>query len=571
MRIKIIRLIVIVLFLAIASDLIYVQILKGRYYFDLSRNNRIRVVLLEGKRGRILDRQGIVLAENRLSYNVSVVPQEIEDEDELFDYLGETLKENPQILKRKFIARRFAPFAPVMITEDVARDTAIALEENKFRFPGLLIEESFRRFYPFSLVNAHVLGYVGKINPFEMNRLKGYGYTTQNIVGKSGVEEYYDNFLRGEQGGLQIEVNSRGQQVRMLGFKSPSSGEDITLTIDHRIQKISNELLAGRPGAVAVMDMNNGEILAMTSSPSFDPNIFARRTKESEAAYIFNNPAAPLLNRVIGGQYPPGSVFKVVVTMAGLETGKIHPNTSFVCPGYYQIGGQQFHCSHAHGLQDLTQAIARSCNVYFFHVAEILGADILGKYARIFGLGSPTYVDLPYEAQGFIPSPLHRKLSRGQNWYKGDTLNFSIGQGDVLVTPLQLVHMLSMIAMEGRDVHPHVIKTIGAQPVQKYSIKNGIVLKEKNLREALRGLRAAVSDDEGTAHFLNINGLSVSGKTGTAQTSGNRDHHAWFVGFTKTQKQQIAFCVFLEYGGSSLNAVETAHELLLRMQAEDIL
>ncbi len=571
MRIKIIRLISLGLLGLLACELAYLQVVRHRYFFDLSRNNRIRVVPLEGKRGRVLDRNGKIIADNRLSFCASVIPQEVRNEKELFSFLGQVFGEDPQVLFRRYQAGKFAPFAPVVIQEDLSEEIAVKLEENKFRFPGLLIEESFRRFYPFSETFAHVLGYVGKADLLDLEKMKEYGYTPLSLVGKSGVEEYYNQFLRGKPGGLQIEVNSRGQQVRLLGLRSPAGGEDVTLTLDHRLQTMSADLLAGKNGAIIVMDLSDGGILSMVSFPGFDPNMFSRRTDGNETADVFSNPDSPLLNRAVNGQYPPGSIFKIVVSLAGLESNKITPATSFDCPGFYAVGRQQFRCAHTHGVQNLIEGIAHSCNVYFFHLGLMVGAAEMDRYARLLGLGHPTYIDLPHEAGGTVPSPLQRKVSRNQGWFKGDTLNLSIGQGDVLATPLQLVRLMAIVANEGRDVRPHVVLSIGAQRVDQHPLRHTVQFKAKSFADVLRGLRATVTDEEGTAHALDIKGLRVAGKTGTAQTSGDREHHAWFVGYAESETRRIAFCIFLEYGGSSANAVDVAKDLLVRMRQEDLL
>ncbi|HLD69632.1 MAG TPA: penicillin-binding protein 2 [Candidatus Omnitrophota bacterium] len=583
MRIKIFRLIVVVLFLLITLDLIYIQLIKGPYFYNLSKNNRIRTVAIEGERGRIFDRHGVVLADNRRAFDVMVVPQGIEDQDELFDFLSKTLEVDKKKLQKVYRQKAFGSFAPVAVAEDISREKTIILEENKFRFPGLYVQESFRRFYPPMRASSHVLGYVRKISPEKLEALRDYGYTHQSVVGETGVEESYDRYLKGHSGGLQLEVNSRGEQVRLLSMKEPLRGRDITLTIDHRIQQIAAELLAERAGAIIVMDMNSGEILGLVSSPSFDPNVFIEKNKRS-AQDIFADRRSPLLNRAISGQYPPGSAFKIPVALCALDARKINSATTFNCPGYFKLGGKEFQCPHAHGDQNLIEAIAHSCNVYFFHAGLMVGSETIQRYARLLGLGSSSGIDLPSEGKGFIPGRQQRR------WYGGDTLNLAIGQGDVLATPLQLVRMISIVAQNGRDVHPHVVKAVGSldrsspEPFSLEDITDPQVKIKEYLRsqiihinngkffEALQaGLRAGVSDPSGTGSVLNIPNLLVSGKTGTAQTTKNRDHHAWFVGFCPSSKVNIAFCVFLEHGGSSYNACVVARDLLLRMQAEGIL
>jgi len=564
-RVKIIRFAVAALFACIALNLFYVQVIRGPYYYSLSKNNRIRIVPIEATRGRILDRNGTVLADSKLTFNVLVVPQEIKDEEKLFAYLGDVLEKSPKDLLERFKHNKFTPFAPVIIASDLRRDAVMALEENKFRFPGLLIQAGSERWYPFREISAHVLGYVGKINRAKMERLKEYGYTAQSIIGYSGVEEFYDQKLKGQEGGLQIEVNSRGQQVRLLSFKEPSRGQDITLTIDNRIQKIAYEVLQDRVGTIIVMDMDNGEILGLTNSPSFDPNFFSDAELRSKTTRLFSDSRAPLLNRAIGGQYPPGSVFKVALAYAALTTASTTPNTTFNCPGYYQVGQRRFGCTHLHGPENLREAITHSCNVYFYHLGLIVGADTIHKFARLLGLGEVTGIDLPYEESGFVPSSLHRRSAQNKMWYKGDTLNLAIGQGELLTTPLQLVQMMARIGSNGKVVQPHLLQSSDS-PVP--AVVRKIPYAEKVFTPIQDGLSGVVKDFSGTAHILDIPGIPVAGKTGTAQSSGGRPEHSWFVGYTTIGQRSLVFCVFLEFGGSSYNAAFLARNLLVRINAE---
>jgi penicillin-binding protein 2 len=571
MRLKILRVAIFALFVIIVLNLGYAQVIRGPYYYNLSVNNRIRVVSIESRRGRILDRNGVVLADSRISFDILVIPQEIEDEESLFRYLGRILKEDPQELHRRFKQDIFTPFAPVPIAEDVRQETAVTIEENKFRFPGLLVQAGSRRWYPHEEASAHVLGYVGKINAARIRNLKEYGYTPRSIVGYSGVEEFYDQYLRGKDGGLQIEVNSRGQQVRLLSLKEPLKGKDITLSIDQRMQKIAADLLRERTGSIVVMDMESGEILTLTSSPSFDPNTFVDEKDRHQAARLFSDKRSPFLNRAIGGQYPPGSVFKVALAFSALALNKIDPGKTFMCPGYYQLGRRQFRCAHVHGAQNLQQAIMHSCNVYFYNLSLVLGPEPISRFAKNFGLGSPTGIDLPYEADGFIPSPAQRRASHNLGWYRGDTLNLSIGQGDVLTTPLQLVQMMARMGSGGKIVYPHLLRSNGEKVLNKYSSSKQMAFGPEAFKLIQEGLKGVVADSTGTAHVLDIDGFSIAGKTGTAQTSGNRLSHAWFVGHGVFGNTKLAFCVFLEYGGSSYHAAVMARNFFLRMKKENIL
>ena len=570
MRIKILRVIIVGLFAAVILNLFYLQVIRGSYFYNLSKNNRIRVVPLEGWRGKIKDREGVVLADNRLTYNILITPQDIENSDELFAFLSGVLGIDCKVIRDRYVQRKFASFAPVLIAQDIDRQKAIVLQENQYRFPSLLVQESFIREYPFKESSAHVLGYVAEISQAKMEQFKEYGYSPLGLIGYSGVEEYYDKDLRGDPGGIQVEVNNRGQQVRLLGIRNPSQGKDITLTIDERIQQMSRDLLQDRKGVIIVMDLSNGEILGLTNSPSFDPNVFVNRKERKNLSVLLKDPSYPLLNRAIKGLFPPGSVFKLPVAICALQLKKANPHTTFTCPGFYQLGQRKFECAHVHGIQDLMEAIAHSCNVYFYNLGRLLGEDQISLYAKRFGLGDFTHIDLPYEEKGFVPSS-DQRFRLGNSWYPGDTLNFSIGQGDLLVTPLQLVNMMSLIARSGWATKPHVIKAIAGQPVVQPIPEQKIILDSKIFKTIKDALRLTVSDPSGTAHSLAINGLTVAGKTGTAQTVKNKSSHAWFVGYTEGTEKEIVFCVFLEYGGSSQNACLLARDLLLKMREDHIL
>ena len=571
MRLKIIRLSTIAAFIIILLNLIYIQVIKGGYYFDLSLHNRIRLLSLEGPRGRIKDRHGKILADNRFSYDAAVVPWGVDEtQPELFSFLSKVLSLDQKKLLEKYEAKRTASFVPVLLAEDISRDQAILLEENKYRFPSLLIQEAYRRQYPFYAEGAHLLGYVGKINRLRMEELKEYGYVPQSLFGYGGVEEYYDAYLRGEEGGVQIEVDNRGQQVRLLGLKDPRQGQDITLTVDADIQVSAQRLLEGKSGVIILMDADNGEILGLTSAPTFDPNVFLNPQARREVSALFSHSSSPLFNRAIQGVFPPGSVFKMVVALSALSTQKINSRKTFFCPGFYELGGMKFGCTHEHGTEDLEGSLAHSCNVYYYNLGLLVGAQTIYKYAHDLGLGSLTYIDLPYEEKGFVPHQQKGLLASGQRWYAGDTLNLSIGQGMTLTTPLQLARMMALVASDGKQVHPHVIKMIGEKSIERYDSNKEIPLDKNILKIIQKALRQAVVDSSGTAHALNVEGLYVAGKTGTAQSSGKKENHAWLVGYVKGKKN-ISFCVFLEHGGSSYNACVIARDLLLDLRGKGIL
>ena len=571
MRLKIIRLIIISFFLILAGDLVYVQVLKGSHFHHLSVNNRIRVIPLEPQRGRILDRNGRVLADSRLSFDVTIIPQDVLDKEMLFTYLSQVLKMNKDEVVRRYRQQLHTPFAPVVLVEDVDKKIAMVLEENRYRFPGLYIQETFQRWYPFGKSAAHVLGYVGKIDSHKIKKLKHYGYSQQSIVGYSGVEEYYDRYLMGKEGGLQIEVNNRGQQVQLLGIRQPDRGKDIHLTIDAGIQEIASKIMGDQAGSIVMMDMDSGEILCLLSSPSYDPNIFTDLKRSRERGRLFIDPGSPLLNRAIKGQYPPGSVFKAVMSVAGLMEGVVTTHTKYNCSGSYKLGNRIFRCTHVHGGQDIVQALGHSCNIYYYHLGLLLGPDVMNRYAKIFGLGMLTHIDLPSEERGFIPSSKNRRGREKTGWHKGDSLNFSIGQGEVLATPIQVARMMAGVALNGRMPEPRVLKMIEDEPLVTTSTARTIPLRKEVMDAVHEGLRTAVIGSQGTARQMNMAGFEIYGKTGTAQTVPGKKTHAWFAGYSLQGSKRIAFCVFLEHGGSSSYAVRMTSELFKALRKENLI
>ncbi len=547
------------------------QMIRGPYYHKLSANNRIRIVPLEGYRGKITDRNGVVLAENRISYDVMVTPQDIADKDRLFHFLSDVFQTDANKLKQTYRNKKFTPFAPVILVEDIDKAKAIVIEENRFLYPSIAVHTNFKRYYPQKNLATHILGYVGKINRAKYERYQEYGYSQQSNIGYSGVEEYYDSYLKGEQGGQQVEVNSRGQQVRILSIKEPSQGQDIQLTIDTHIQKIAEELLGEKRGSIVMMNADSGEVLVMASTPGYDPNIFLDKTKSRQLTALFQNKRAPMLNRAVSAAYPPGSVFKVPMAIAGLDAKKITAESLIESKGFYDLGGIRFGCTAPPGQYNLTKSLAHSCNVYYYKLGLMLGPDMINTYARQFGLGAKTHIDLPHEKEGHVPSPRARMLKYRKRWYKGHTLNFSIGQGDVLTTPLQLVNMMATVVNDGQTVQPHLLKSVAGEDIKKNYKGKQLRIKDGVFDSVKKGLRAAVDDYAGTAHFLDLPGLYIAGKTGTAQSAPNKDHHAWFVGYLKGENANFAFCVFLEHGGSSHNATLIARQMFMELRDKKML
>ena len=551
------------LFILIALDLFYIQVIRGNYFYRQSESNSIRVLPSEGKRGRILDRDGHVMADNRKSFCVALLPQDMKDKREVFRFLASVLHMKAELLEARYKKNKVASFSPVIVARDISREQAIAVEENAYQYPGLLVTEHFRRDYPFGAAAAHVTGYVGRATEERMRRIESYGYSTDDPVGYSGVEQHYDDELRGAPGGRQIQVNSRGQQVRLLCVREPAEGRDLVLTLDMDIQQAAYQAMAGRKGSVVVMDPANGEILALVSSPAFDPNDFSSSEDRAMAAAYLKDSAAPLLNRATSAQFPPGSVFKIPVAAGGLQERKITPQTTFDCPGYFDLGKRRYKFPHAYGLQDFIQAMAHSANEYFFHVGLALGPEVILRYASLFALGERTGIDLPYEAKGTVPQ--HTAF---RQWFRGDTANMSIGQGYVLVTPLQLARLMAAVDNEGRLPSVHLKKSLGGVETAAAVVSSrGAVLRPDVWAALKSGLQEVVRMDNGTAHALNLPGIDVYGKTGTAQAGAGKEDHASFAGVVRTPLRTWAFVLLLENGGSSANACLAVKEMLLDLQA----
>ncbi|MFC1594472.1 penicillin-binding protein 2 [Candidatus Omnitrophota bacterium] len=569
MRPKIFLLIIIILFLLPLCGLFYIQIVRGNFYYRLSKKNYIRLIEYKAPRGKIVDRNGIVFADNEVSFNVALIPQELRDKENIFEALSEFLDEKKEELQKRFQKGYSTPFAPVVVKKNLEKKKAMLIEQKKLDLPGVIVEVVPQRFYPYDKVAAHITGYVGLVDRKKISRLKEYGYSIKDIVGYTGIEEYYDALLKGQDGGMQIEVDNQGRQVRVLAMRSSEKGSDIALTLDMRIQKIAYELLKDQRGAIVVMQPSSGEILAMVSSPSFDPNMFIVSQTEKKINRLFRDKKSPLLNRTISSAYPAGSVFKIIPALAALESKKISQYTRFVCNGRFTLGNAVFRCGHQHGSQDLLEAITHSCNVYFYTLGVMLGPDLMERHAFNWGFGSKTNIDLPFEKKGNVPSKLKKRLRRKESWYKGDSVNLSIGQGELLITPLQAARFISAIANGGWLVEPFLLRSLENETVVRRNMPKKIRVHKETLQVIRAALRKVVDAPTGTAHVLDMKEITVAGKTGTAQTSRD-ETHAWFVGYAPTRKPTLAFCIFLEHGGSSYNACVLAKSLLKELHTQGI-
>jgi len=558
------------MFVVLLAGLLNLNVLQGAKLRRLSKSNCIRLISQSGARGNILDRNEQIIAGNKISYDVMILPQDPGQVEQALALVSRILGVGQQELKIAFKKNFVSSSLPACVANNIDPKKAILLEEHKAEEPAVIIQPKPLRYYPYGSSACHVIGYVNEIDRWRLTKLEDYGYKTKDIVGFGGVEEKYDYYLRQEEGGLSVEVNHRGKFTRVLGFQPPVNGRDVRLTLDIRIQKIAEGALSGRKGSVILMDPQTGAILALANYPDYNPSVFVNKRSALISA-LFNNPDSPLINRAIQSSYPPASVFKVAVASAGLELKKIDLSTNFLCRGSTMVGARKFSCWDTHGAQDIIQAISHSCDIFFYKTGLLAGGQGIHDYAIKLGLGKPSGFDLPYETGGFIPSPLWRKINKFQKWFDGDTANLSIGQGECLTTPLQLTAMMAVFANHGYLPSPYIIKAVGGLDLEAKKKKLAAVGFKQSTFEAVRkGLREVVSDAKGTGNILSALPVAVAGKTGTAQVSRGLTH-AWFVGFFPYDKPEYVICVFLESGGPGHAATVIARQIIEEMNKQGLI
>ncbi|MFH1768374.1 MAG: penicillin-binding protein 2 [Candidatus Omnitrophota bacterium] len=547
----------------IIAGLFYYQGLRGEFFLERAKANYIRVVPNEAIRGNIFDRKGVLLAYDTPLFGVAVIPCQISKyRDELFSEIATFLKIPRESIEHAYKDNVKSLFVPTEIISKIEKEKILALKEALG--DDIVIKATPRRFYPFSYEVSHVLGYVKSASSF-YNDLKVYGYTPFERAGFQGLEQYYDSYLKGKDGGELLEVDSAGRIVGFLGRKEPERGKNVTITIDIAMQRIAHQVLKGYRGVVILIDPTNGSIYVLVSSPAYDLN---RIIEGVGLDAIFNDNDNIIFNRAIQFTYPLGSVFKPILAVAGMEEKIVSSNTMVNCDGVFMLGSYKFRCTRSHGRQDISGAIKHSCNVYFYNLGLSLGINKIAKWARRFGLGEVRGVDLPYENKGIVPDAYWKKKNKKSGWFKGDTVNTSIGQGYLEVTPLQAVVAMSVFANGGYIVKPHLLKGID-------NLETGIVSRDYLgispyiLGVVKEALRSVVSSRDGTAHMLDDLNLDIAGKTGTVQNVGK--HHGWFLGFFPYDDPQYSLCVLLENAGSSLEAEKVAYQFLKSLKENKII
>ena len=586
------------LFTVLAGRLGYLQIVEQEKFKTLSDENRISHRLVTAGRGEIMDRFGVPLAINTQNFRAFVVAEQSKNVSATLDSLGQLIplsqKEKDDVLAD---VKKQRAFTPILVKENLSYEDMAKVEYNVADLPGVSVDEGEIRSYPFGEATAHIIGYVGRISEAEIAKAEERGAKDPTMrqpgfrIGKTGVEKKYDEILRGVAGRISAEVNVVGREIRELEKVPPEKGKRLTLTLDADLQMECQEMLMReRSASAVVMDALTGEVYALCSFPSFDPNLFSRGIPADLWEELLANETNPLTNKAVSGQYPPGSTFKMVTSMAILNEG-ISPDARVFCPGHYMLGGIKFHCwkQGGHGHMNMVQALEQSCDTYFYEMGRRIGVDNIAEMARKLGLGSRLDFDIPGEGPGLMPDRAWKaRTQKEKTWHQGETLNIAIGQGQVLTTPLQLATMTARLVNGGMAVKPILVRSIEEEgnQIPKWG---SIGLNKQHLKIVCDGMNAVVNGGRGTAAGSKIHeeGYSMAGKTGTAQVQRitaaqraagvkNEDlpwrsrHHALFVGYGPVEEPRYVTAVVVEHGvGGSKAAAPIARDILLAAQKRD--
>lgn len=579
-RLTIVWRLIILFIIFLGGRVFYMEFFKGDYYFDVAKNNRIRQIIIKAPRGVIMDKFGKTLAGNAPSIDAVIMPSDLpqgrDERNRIAETLSSVLDINLKDTETIINDQDKKMLDPVLLKENISQDQALILTEKAQFLPGVVLDRTAVRNYADSVIVAPIMGYDGKITEKEMAENEGYLMT--DYIGKTGIEKSYEKELRGVYGAKQIEIDSQGNIKRNIATIDPQPGSDLVLNIDKDLQKKIYDSLSAilektqtKTAAVVAIDPRNGAILAMISLPSYDNNLFAQGISGEDYNNIINNKDLPLLNRVTSGEYPPGSTLKPAVAAAALMEGTIDESTVLNCPGSINIGSWAFRDWKTHGGGiNVKKAIAESCDVFFYAVGggygniTGLGMSRMKKYENLFGLGSPTGVDLPNESKGFIPDENWKLNKLGEKWYIGDSYHCAIGQGFVTATPLQLANYIAAIANGGTLYSPRIVNRVKKADGQEEVIASPVIRKnfisQKILNIIRDGMRQTITS--GTAQSLNSLPIEAAGKTGTAQYGSDGKTHAWFVSFAPYDNPTIAMAVLVEGGGEgSSSAVPVTRDV----------
>lgn len=566
-NLKIVWIIAMIFFGVLLARIFYLDVIKGSYYAELSKGNRVRMILLKAPRGKILDKFGNILVSNVSSVDAVIVPSDLpenpEEKNNVIDKLSQILGVEKDKILFAVLSQPGNSINAVLVKENISQEQVLILAEKYKQLPGLVLENSGIRKYENGFMFSSFVGYDGKITKEELGANPGYYMT--DYIGKTGLEKQYEKDLRGAHGARQVEVDSMGNIKKDLGIINPESGSDLVLNIDEGLQKKISDSLAtyleksGTKTAAAVaIDPRTGGILAMVSLPGYDNNLFAKGISGDEYRSLIGDKNLPLFNRAVNGEYPPGSTLKPAVASAALAEGTVTPETTVAdSSGAIYVGSWRFGDWKTHGTVDMRKAIAESCDVYFYALGggyggiSGLGMDKMKKYENLFGFGEITGVDLPSEKSGFIPSEQWKKDTLGERWYIGDSYHSAIGQGFITATPIQLANYTAAIANGGTLYSPHIVNKIKKSNGEEKIIRSEVIRKNFISSEILKvvreGMRQTVT--EGSARSLNALPIEVAGKTGTAQFGTEDKTHGWFISFAPYENPEIAMVVLSEGGG----------------------
>lgn len=562
--------IVVVGTIILLSRLWYLQILNGDDYRQKSENNRVRIRPILAARGMILDRFGKVMVDNRPAFDVFLLREDAGNLKEAIKNVSGVIKTRPEDIETSL--RRESPIRPVRIKRDIDRETLATLLTNRLDLPGITVSIEPKRSYPYGNLGSHLFGHIGEVTEKQLSIGSYTDYRMGSLIGKSGLELKYETYLKGVDGGKYVEIDASGRELSILKEVDSYPGNNLVTTIDLELQKAAEEAFKDKAGAVVAMDPRNGEILAMISSPAFNPDMFSGPLDSEEWNLLINNPLKPLQNRAIQGQYPPGSTYKTIVAAAALEEGVITKDTAFQCNGSYRFGNRNYRCwkSDGHGSVSLHRAIVESCDTYFYQVGLKLGIDKIAEYSRKFGLGQPTGIELSDEKSGIVPDRAWKQKRFGTPWFEGETLSCAIGQGFNLVTPIQLLTAYAALTNGGDVYQPHLAKAI-VGPDGKVlrtllpEARKKLILSPETVELLKAGLQGVVNEPGGTARSARLDDIKVGGKTGTTQVVAMRADqrvkgedltywfrdHAWFASFAPVEDPRIALVVFIEHSGYS--------------------
>ncbi|MGE5624225.1 MAG: penicillin-binding protein 2 [Bacillota bacterium] len=568
--------IALVLLCVVAGRLIYLQIVNYSHFATLAEGNRLRAEPVTPPRGLIFDRNGVPLAENRPSYELDVVPEQVPDLNAMFETLGKIVNLRPADLKRfDELLKNKRPYQPLPLRTQLSDDEIANFAAVRQNFPGVDITATLSRYYPQGPLTAHVLGYTGLVSADELEELDPEQYTSTSEVGKIGIEGYYEKLLHGSVGIRQVEANAEGRAVRQESYTPPVPGSDLYLSLDVKLQAVAEKALGNANGAVVAMDPNTGEILALVSRPSFDPNLFVGGIDPDEYDKLQTDPNQPLFNRALRGQYPPGSTVKPFLGLAALNYNVVNPFADLMCPGYLYLPSNpnpyRDWRAGGHGETNMVKAIAQSCDVYFYTVAMKLGIDRVHDFLTEFGLGQSPGVDLVGALPGVIPSAEWKRKTLHKPWYLGETVITGIGQGYMLTTPLQLAAATSTLSMHGQRFLPHTLHAVGDPLSGVISDTTpqalpAVVVNTPGAWDLIVRAMSEVTRPGGTASLSGLGAkYAIAGKTGTAQVHakklgvmGEEDEsdtpeslrdHAWFISFAPAQQPRIVVVVLVEHGG----------------------